>query len=114
MGLPAFITKNRHGTYYFRLVIPKELKGFFPAGQREIRRSLGTTSRKEAIRLARIFWTATILGFDEMRRMEFPRFNGLEFPRFNGHFLNYAALRYRCSNSTGQRLPIDECRLFLL
>lgn len=70
MGLPGFITKNRHGTYYFRLVIPKDLKRFFPPGQREIRRSLGTENKREAIRLARIFWTATVLGFDEMRKTD--------------------------------------------
>ena len=70
MGLPGFITKNRHGTYYFRLVIPKDLKRFFPLGQREIRRSLGTGNKREAIRLARVYWTGTILNFERMRDLE--------------------------------------------
>ncbi|MFT5706832.1 MAG: hypothetical protein ACI9ES_001120 [Oceanospirillaceae bacterium] len=49
---PAFICKNRYGTYYFRGIIPKHLRSLF-RNQKEIRVTLSTDSRKRAIYLAR-------------------------------------------------------------
>lgn len=49
---PAYLTLNRHGTYYFRLVVPKPLRSAFDL-QREIRRSLKTDSQRLALRRAR-------------------------------------------------------------
>ncbi|ENY76466.1 phage integrase-like protein [Pseudomonas putida TRO1] len=49
---PAYLTLNRHGTYYFRLVVPKPLRSAFGL-QREIRRSLKTDSQRLALRRAR-------------------------------------------------------------
>ena len=45
--LPTHLYRNRHGTFYFRLVIPHELRPV--AMQREIRFSLRTEQRGEAI-----------------------------------------------------------------
>ncbi len=49
---PAYLSVNRHGTYYFRLVVPKPLRSAFSV-QREIRRSLKTDSQRLALRRAR-------------------------------------------------------------
>ncbi|HGM6290372.1 TPA: DUF6538 domain-containing protein [Pseudomonas aeruginosa] len=49
---PAYLTLNRHGTYYFRVVIPLPLRAAFGL-QREIRRSLKTDSLRLALRRAR-------------------------------------------------------------
>lgn len=49
---PSYLTINRHGTYYFRLVVPKPLRSAF-GSQREIRRSLQTDSQRLALRRAR-------------------------------------------------------------
>jgi bifunctional DNA-binding transcriptional regulator/antitoxin component of YhaV-PrlF toxin-antitoxin module len=45
---PAFLTQNRHGIYYFRIVIPKPLRAAFGL-QREIRRTLKTDSARLAL-----------------------------------------------------------------
>lgn len=49
---PAYLTISRHGTYYFRVVIPKPLRSAFGV-QREMRRSLKTDSLRLALRRAR-------------------------------------------------------------
>ncbi len=49
---PAHLTRNRHNTYYFRVVIPLPLRVAFGL-QREIRRSLKTDSLRLALRRAR-------------------------------------------------------------
>lgn len=49
---PAYLTLNRHKTYYFRVVIPLPLRAAFGL-QREIRRSLKTDSLRLALRRAR-------------------------------------------------------------
>jgi hypothetical protein len=54
MSSPDFMCKNRHGIYYARFVIPKSLRQHFD-DRKEIRRSLGTDSRKLAIKKARAF-----------------------------------------------------------
>ncbi len=62
--LPTYIWRNRHGTYYFRAVIPHRLRAadYNPKAPREFRRSLRTDSWREAIVRARA-WRA---GFDSM------------------------------------------------
>ena len=39
---PTYLTRNRHGTFYFRMVIPASLRPLVN-GKREIRRSLWAT-----------------------------------------------------------------------
>lgn len=39
---PTYLTRNRHGTFYFRMVIPASLRPLVK-GKREIRRSLWAT-----------------------------------------------------------------------
>ncbi|RML58192.1 Phage integrase-like protein [Pseudomonas syringae pv. pisi] len=51
-AIPSHLTINRHGTYHFRLVVPKPLRSAF-GSQREIRRSLQTDSQRLALRRAR-------------------------------------------------------------
>ncbi|MFT0516302.1 MULTISPECIES: DUF6538 domain-containing protein [Pseudomonas] len=62
---PSFLTLNRHGTYYFRLVIPKPLRSAFRS-QREIRRSLKTDSQRLALRRARQYIARYDAIFDRM------------------------------------------------
>ncbi|RJG12598.1 site-specific integrase [Pseudomonas cavernicola] len=62
---PAFLTLNRHGTYYFRVVIPKPLRSAFGL-QREIRRSLKTDSLRLALRRARQYAARFETAFDKV------------------------------------------------
>ena len=49
---PSFVVRNRHGTFYFRYLVPKIFAGY--ADKRfEIRRSLGTNLRSIALARAR-------------------------------------------------------------
>lgn len=48
--IASHLFRNRHGTFYFRLVVPKDLQDYL--NQREIRFSLQTEKRQEAIVLA--------------------------------------------------------------
>jgi hypothetical protein len=41
----SFLWQNRHGTWYFRAVIPFSVRDSFPGHSREIRRSLRTANR---------------------------------------------------------------------
>lgn len=52
--LPSYLWCGRHGLWFFRAVIPKSLRDYFPNHKREFRRSLRTDSRLEAVRRARI------------------------------------------------------------
>src|SRR5690606_16191143 len=49
---PTYLTRNRHGTFYFRMVIPASLRPL-TKGKREIRRSLKTDSERLALKRAR-------------------------------------------------------------
>ena len=51
----AYVGKHRHGIYYFRAVIPQDLRQHFPNNRREIKRSLKTDSKKLAIVRARAY-----------------------------------------------------------
>lgn len=65
---PAYITRNRHGTFYFRIVVPLPLRsalGF----QREIRRTLKTDSQRLALRRARQFAARYEAVFDKVLTM---------------------------------------------
>jgi integrase len=62
---PSFLTLNRHGTYYFRLVVPKPIRSKF-SSQREIRRSLKTDSQRLALRRARQYIARYEAIFDRM------------------------------------------------
>jgi integrase len=54
--LPNFICRNRHGTYYFRYIIPVALRSRF-SNKREYRCSLRTDSKRLAVRCAKIYRT---------------------------------------------------------
>lgn len=49
---PTYLSQNRHGTFYFRMVIPASLRPLVN-GKREIRRSLKTDSERLALKRAR-------------------------------------------------------------
>lgn len=48
--IPSHLFRNKHGTFYFRWVLPKDLRAF--ANQNEVRFSLYTESRQKALALA--------------------------------------------------------------
>jgi hypothetical protein len=50
---PSYLWKNRYGVFYFRLIIPSE-KCYKHHLKREIKKSLRTTNRQEAIAKARV------------------------------------------------------------
>jgi hypothetical protein len=62
---PSYMTLNRHGTYYFRIVIPLPLRPLLN-GQREIRRSLKTDSHRLARKRARQYAARYEATFDRV------------------------------------------------
>src|SRR5438309_68387 len=60
MKLPSYLYTSRHGVYYFRTVIPLALRPYFP--HTELRRSLHTSDRRQAARLAKA-WS---VGIDDL------------------------------------------------
>lgn len=65
---PAYIRRNRHGTFYFRIVVPMPLRNAWGL-QREIRRSLKTDSQRLALRRARQYAARYEAVFDRFARM---------------------------------------------
>jgi integrase len=59
---------SRHNVYYFRMLLPKRIMDLYPGIQKEIRWSLGTRSKSEAIRRARYTWAAINKELDMMLR----------------------------------------------
>ncbi len=55
------IFKSRHGIWYFRWVVPEELRKRFPALPREVKRSLKTADTREARAGARQLLSALAL-----------------------------------------------------
>ncbi|HEY0286627.1 MAG TPA: DUF6538 domain-containing protein [Pseudomonas sp.] len=62
---PSYLSLNRHGTYYFRIVTPKPLRVALGL-PREIRRSLKTDSLKQALRRARQYVARYEAVFDKV------------------------------------------------
>lgn len=65
---PAYLTKNRFGTFYFRAVVPKKIRQVLGMS-REIRRSLQTDSPRLAARKARQFLARYEAIFDRVLSM---------------------------------------------
>lgn len=57
-AVPSYLTRSRHGLWYFRIRIPELLRPFFGENRREIRRSLHTGNLREAHRRAQQFATS--------------------------------------------------------
>jgi len=96
MKLPAYLWRNRYGTYYFRIVIPKLLCSYFAKNKRELRRSLSTDSKKEALRRARIYRVRFDFLFEQLNIMTKKKSNtsiytgyigGINFDLGNGRSL---------------------------
>lgn len=52
MRVPSYVSRSRHGIYYFRLYVPEHLRSI-TGNRTNIRKSLRTGNAQEAIRLAR-------------------------------------------------------------
>jgi hypothetical protein len=62
---PSYLTINRHGTFYFRIVIPRSLRALLN-GQREVRRTLRTDSYRLARKRARQYAARYEATFDRV------------------------------------------------
>ncbi len=58
---PTYLYKNRHGVFYFRVVIPKKIQQYF-THKREIKRSLRTENKHVALKLSRLY----MVDFDKL------------------------------------------------
>jgi hypothetical protein len=65
---PSYLTRNRHGTFYFRIVIPRPLRALLH-GQREVRRTLKTDSERLARKRARQYVARYEAVFDKVVNM---------------------------------------------
>lgn len=65
--VPSHLCRNRHGTFYFRLTIPPRLRQ--TVGRSEVRLSLGTETRREAIIHALSMTAGLPLMLAELQRM---------------------------------------------
>jgi hypothetical protein len=65
-GAPSFLWRSRHGIYYFRFIVPETLRPILD-GRREIRRSLGSSRRSEAVRRARLLAVRVETLFEELQ-----------------------------------------------
>jgi hypothetical protein len=65
--IPSHLYLNPYGVYHFRIAIPQELRVIL--GKREIKKSLRTSNRKEAIRIAQGLSVKVNDVFEEIRRM---------------------------------------------
>ncbi len=62
---PTYLTLNRHGTFYFRIVIPRPLRALLKR-QREVRRTLKTDSYRLAQKRARQYAARYEAAFDKV------------------------------------------------
>jgi hypothetical protein len=69
MKTPSYLVQNRFGTYYFRLSIPLKFQGIIADKAKEFRRSLGTSSRREALHCARAWWVRMQTVFLDLEQM---------------------------------------------
>ncbi len=65
---PSYLTRNRHGTFYFRIVIPRPLRTLLN-GQREVRRTLKTDSERLARKRTRQYVARYEAVFDKVVNM---------------------------------------------
>jgi len=70
MRTPTYIIKNHDGIFYFRYIIPPQLKSFFPNNKREFRKSLKTRNRRIALQEARIMWVAVHSGHGNLDSLQ--------------------------------------------
>lgn len=63
MHVPSYLHRNSYGIFYFRIAIPTHLRYTFQS--REIKRSLRTLNRSEALRRARAFAVAAVDLFEQ-------------------------------------------------
>lgn len=68
--LPAYLHRNRHGTLYFRLAVPDDIRHVL--GQKEIYRSLNTSSVRQAADAAQTFRITLGAIFRELRSPPMP------------------------------------------
>lgn len=63
--IPRYITRNRHGTLYFRVAVPRDLRPFFPSS--EIQRSLHTNCLRQIATAAALLWLQVACLYQRIR-----------------------------------------------
>ncbi|MFK7974522.1 MAG: DUF6538 domain-containing protein [Halioglobus sp.] len=63
---PTYLTKSRHGIFYFQVRIPEAIRHNAGIPQRLFRRSLGTRCHREALKLARKWWVQLEDKYDKL------------------------------------------------
>lgn len=99
MAQCQFLVQNRHqNTWYGRVIAPQSLHFYF-SGKRELRRSLSTTDKTSAKRLALDFWVQCQAGFDHLYHSPV-----MEQPFKNArHFLQWLSQRQSAQGCEGVR-----------
>ena len=64
---PSYLYLNPYGVYYFRIVIPLDLQNFLD--KREIKKSLRTSNRRQAIHIAQNLSVKVNGVFEEIKIM---------------------------------------------
>lgn len=65
LRIPSHLQMNQYGVYYFRIAIPKSLQ--VELGKKEIKRSLCTANRRQAMQSARVLGFRSILFFESVK-----------------------------------------------
>lgn len=81
MASTPYIYKNRHQTYYFRIIIPKDIRDLH-SNKREIRRSLKTQNKKTACIRSRLLWAQYHEIFNAMKKRKKNASSGLNVELF--------------------------------
>jgi integrase len=68
MHVPTYLSRNRSGVFYFRIVIPNHIRPLLSCRSREMKVSLRTSSRREALELARCWWVRVQGEFEAMAK----------------------------------------------
>lgn len=66
---PSYLQLSRHHIFYFRVAVPKPLRGFFTPPKGEIKQSLHTRERRAALSLARMLFVQWENTFAELRKI---------------------------------------------
>jgi len=119
--LPAYLWQNRHGTFFFRSRVPTRFQNDF--GKKELKQTLQTDSRREAIKLARALRVEMdmeinkLMGKQDLQRLKLITFvdmGGITTTIDYGGDIDKETLAYqkiKQSNTTDIPSPLDTANL---
>lgn len=107
--LPARLHRNRHGVLYFRLAVPADIQSLL--GQREIYRSLSTSSVQQAADIAQAFKNEFGTIFRQLRELIMSEQETTAKAAWDD-FVQLPDLRLRIKNA-GSQIALEEQRQLL-